>query len=115
MRISLTARHYKAPEKLKEYAQNEVRRLKKYYDGIIECDIILDYEKKSNSIQIAEIAIKVYGQKMVAREKSEDIYKSINQAVDKLERRVIKYKEKLKNHKHEKVFVPDSPTSIEEE
>ncbi len=115
MRISFTARHYKAPDKLKEHAQNEVRRLKKYYDGIIECDIILDYEKKSNSIQIAEITIKVYGQKIVVREKSEDIYKSINKAVDKLERQVIKYKEKLKNHKHEKVLVPDSPTSIEEE
>ena len=115
MRISLTARHYKASDKLKEYAHTEVRRLKKYYDGIIDCDIILDYEKPSKSLQIAEIAIKVYGQRLVAREKTEDIYKSIHQAVDKLERQVKKYKEKLRGHKREKTIVTEPSSSFEEE
>jgi len=114
MRISLTARHYKASEKLKDFAHAEVRRLKKYYDGIIDCEIILDYEKPSKSLQIAEIAIKVYGQRLVAREKTEDIYKSIRQAVDKLERQVKKYKEKLRGHKHEKTILA-APVSFSEE
>lgn len=102
MRINITARHYKASDKLKAFAETEVRRLKKYYDGIIDCDIILDYEKAVNSLQIAEIAVKVYGQRLVVREKSEDIYKSIGAAVDKLERQIKKYKEKRHGHKHEK-------------
>lgn len=100
MRITLTARHYKAPEKLKEYAENKVQTLKKYYDGIIETEIILDFEKQT---QIAEIAVKVHGQRLFALEKSEDIYKSIDQAVAKLERQVKKYKGKLKGFTHEKV------------
>lgn len=106
MRISFTARHYKAPDRLKSYAEKKVRRLKKYYDGIIECEIVLDFEKQT---QIAEISIKVYGQKLVVVEKTEDIYKSIDRAVDKLERRVKKYKQKLRSHNHEKVT--DSPPS----
>ena len=91
MRVNFTARHYKSSPRLKEYAQNEVTRLEKYYDGIIDCDIILDYQK---DIQIAEIIIKVYGSKLTVTEKTDDIYKSIDNAVEKLERKLIKYKEK---------------------
>ncbi|MFQ5824640.1 MAG: ribosome hibernation-promoting factor, HPF/YfiA family [bacterium] len=100
MRINFTARHFKAPEKLKEYAEKKVQRLKRYYDGIIDCEIILDYEKLN---QVAEISAKVYGQRLVAIEKSEDIFKSIDLAVDKLERQLKKFKEKLRNHGNYKV------------
>jgi|ABPY01.1.fsa_nt_gi putative sigma-54 modulation protein len=91
MRVNFTARHYKPSERLKEYAQNEVKRLEKVYNGIIDCDIVLDYQK---DIQIAEILINVYGSKMKVSEKTDDIYKSIDLAVQKLERQLIKYKEK---------------------
>src|SRR5574341_1203678 len=91
MNINITARHFKAPEKLKNYARKEVARLKKYYDGIIEGEVILTWEKLT---QIAEINLKVYGQTLSAKQKSEDIRKSITLAVDKLERQVEKYKEK---------------------
>lgn len=100
MQISFTARHFKATGRLKEYAERKVSRLKRYYDSIIDCEIILDYEKQT---QIAEIAITVYGQKLVALEKSEDIFKSIEFAVDKLERQLKKYKGKLRDHHHDKV------------
>lgn len=91
MKINFTARHYKPSERLKEHAQNEVLRLEKFYDGIISCDIILDYQKE---IQIAEIGISVYGQKLTIVEKSDDIYKSIDKAVEKMERQLKRYKEK---------------------
>ena len=91
MRINFTARHYKPSKRLKEYAQNEVKRLEKYYDGIVDCDIILDYQK---DIQIAEVIINVYGSKLTVTEKTDDVYKSIDSAVSKLERQLKKYKEK---------------------
>ncbi len=91
MRINFTARHYKSSPRLKEYAQNEVSRLEKFYDGIISCDIILDYQK---DIQIAELNLTVYGQTLTVIEKSDDIYKSIDMAVQKMERKLKRYKEK---------------------
>ena len=91
MRINFTARHYKSSPRLKEYAQNEVSRLEKFYDGIINCEIVLDYQK---DIQIAEINITVYGQKLTVVEKTDDIYKSIDSAVQKMERKLKRYKEK---------------------
>jgi len=99
MRISFTARHYKAPEKLKNYAENKVKKLEKFFDGIIDCDIVLDYIKDQ---QIAEIKINVYNNVLAATEQSDDVYKSIDNAVDKLERQLKKYKTKLRGDKHKK-------------
>ena len=100
MRINITARHFKLSEKMKEYAEKEVFRLKKYYDGIIDAEIILSWEKK---YRMAEIKIAVYGTILTAHERSEDMYSSIKEAVDKLERQLIKYKENLRKFDHETI------------
>jgi len=112
MRVNITARHYKAPDRLKEYAESEVRKLTKYFDGIIECEIILDYEK---TIQVVEIAMKVHKQKLFAREKSKDIYKGLDLAVAKIERQLKKYKEKLKDHSKPRVASFDEPSAVSQE
>ncbi len=112
MRVNITARHYKAPDRLKEYAKSEVQKLTKYFDGIIECEIILDYEK---TIQVVEIAMKVHKQKLFAREKSKDIYKGLDRAVDKIERQLKKYKEKLKDHSHPKAASFGEPSPVGQE
>ena len=91
MRLHITARHFKAPETLKAFARKQVSRLEKYYDGIIEGEVVLSWEHQT---QVAEVLLKVYGQKLAATEKSEDIHKSITLAVDKIERQLVKYKER---------------------
>lgn len=91
MRINFTARHYKPSPRLKEYAETEVKKLEKIFRGIVDCNIVLDYQK---DIQIAEINVGVHGTQLTVVEKTEDIYKSIDSAVQKLERQLKKYKEK---------------------
>jgi putative sigma-54 modulation protein len=100
MRISITARHFKMSEELKNYTENEVRRLKKYYDDIIDVEIILGWEKKD---RIAEITILVNGSTLTAHERSEEMIKSVVFAVDKLERQLIKYKDRRRSFGHEKM------------
>jgi putative sigma-54 modulation protein len=94
MNVQFTARHFKAHEGLKHYALQQVSTLKKYYDGIVQGNIVLRFEKPKDSLKIAEINLAVYGTKLVAIEKSENFYKSIDNAVDKLERQLLKYKGK---------------------
>ncbi|RLD11564.1 ribosome-associated translation inhibitor RaiA [candidate division KSB1 bacterium] len=100
MRISFTARHFKPSDRLKEYATSEVARLKKYYDDFLDVEIILDYVRQS---QLAELVVKVYGQSLAVEEQSEDMYKSINLAVGKLERKLLKYKEKMRQFEKERI------------
>lgn len=98
MRINVTARRFKLTEDLKAHAENEVRRLKKYYDDIIDTEVILGWEKKD---RLAEINIKVNGQTLSAHERSEDMHKSVVLAVDKMERQIQKYKGRRQGFEHE--------------
>ena len=95
MRVNLAARRFKASDRLQEYANTEVQRLRKYFDNIIDCDIILSYQKENKT---SEIHLNVYGTVLKATESTDDFYKSINKTVDKLEQQVKKYKEKLRNY-----------------
>ena len=79
MRITITARHFKAPETLKNFVRSEVARLEKYYDGAMSAGVILSWEKLN---QVAEITLKVARQHLAAVEKSEEIHKSITFAVE---------------------------------
>lgn len=106
MRLNITARHFKLSESLKKYVENEVRRLKKYYDGIIDIEVILQWEK---SRRVVEIKTLVYGTVLAAQDQSEDMKKAINSTVDKLERQIMKYKERLKSFEHEKFIDETAP------
>jgi len=105
MRFNITARRFKLSEELKEYTQIEASRLKKYYDGIIDTEVILGWEKKTRS---AEIKIAVFGTLLTAKEGSDDMKLAIRQAVDKLERQLIKYKDKLRGFDREKAVESSS-------
>ena len=69
--------------------------MEKFYDGIRRADVIISYERSSQSIKTVEINLHVYGALLAAKEKSEDFHKSIDLAIDKIERQLAKYKTKL--------------------
>ncbi len=98
MDIKVTARHFKPDEILRDYAHDAVTKLERYYDGIVKSEIILSFEGARNSLKIAEIHLTVYGSLLKAVHKSNDYQKSVDTAVSKLERQLVKYKGKL----HEK-------------
>ncbi len=103
MEIHFTARKFKAHKEIKSHATESVKRLNKYYDGIVRSDIILSYERTSNSVKTAEINLHGHGTMLSAKEKSEEFAKSIDLAIDKLERQLGKYKTKLRM-KHKKTL-----------
>ncbi|TKJ41531.1 ribosomal subunit interface protein [candidate division LCP-89 bacterium B3_LCP] len=92
MRVNVSARHFKASDKLQEFATGEVMRLQKYFDNITSGDIVLSWQKGSKS---TEIILNVNGTKLTANEDSHDFYKGIPKTVGKLESQLRKYKAKL--------------------
>lgn len=91
MRITITARHFKAPESLKAFVRSEVSRLEKYYGRPMSSEVILSWQKLN---QVAEIKLKVARQDLTAVEKSEQMRKSVALAAEKLERQLKKLKDK---------------------
>ncbi len=96
MQISVTSRHFKAHESLVTYAEREAAKLQKYYDGIIKCEIVFVFEKPRNSDKIAEVFVSVYGHKLTAVARTDDFFKSVDQALEKILAQLKKYKEKLR-------------------
>jgi putative sigma-54 modulation protein len=99
MRVNISARHFRASANLKQFANDEVQRLKKYYEGIIDCEIILGKQKE---IRECEVVIKVYGATLTARHETDDHFKSVVGAVDKMEQQLRKYKAKLRSNRSAK-------------
>lgn len=97
MNFTLTARHFKAHDTLKDFAQGEIEKITKYYDGIIKSEVILSFDKPANSIKYAEVIVTTNNHHVyTAKEESEDFKISIEKAVEKVAVQVRKYKDKLK-------------------
>jgi|SRR3990172_4752547 len=101
MQVQFTARRFKAHKTLRDHATGAVSRLPKFYDGIVRGDVILGFERSSNSVKWAEVTLHVQGTVLTAKETSDDFVKSIDQAIGKIERQLSKYKSRvrLKNKK----------------
>lgn len=100
MQIKVTARHFKLSEELKNYAENETLKLTKYYDDIIDSEVILGWE---NNDRIAEINLSVFNKILSAHKRSDNMKKSIDMCMDKLKRQLKKYKDRRRDFEHEKV------------
>lgn len=108
MRITFTARHFKPSDRLKEHAHEQAEKLKKYSDGILDIEIILDYIKQ---LQVAEVVVKVYGTRLTAVEESEDMYKSIDLVMEKVQRQLKRHKDKLHGFSNDRIA--ENVTNIE--
>ncbi len=92
MQVTIDARHFNARDDLKDYIERELERLKKKYDRIVDVHVTLDgkLDKK-----MAQISVKVWGQTLVASETANKFEIAVDAAVDKLDKQIIRYKDKL--------------------
>ncbi len=100
MNIAITTRGYKAPESLKNYVNDKVNRLSRFSDIIMNGEAIISYEKMD---QVVDFKIKLRHKMIHISEKSEDVFKSVDLAIDKLERQVAKAKDKMKDRSNIKI------------
>ena len=101
MNIAITARGYKAPEQLKNYIYEKLNRINRFSEIIMDSEAILSYEKQ---VQIVELKVKLRHKVIRIKEKSEDVYKSVDLAVDNLELQIAKAKDKLKDRSKQKMI-----------
>jgi len=94
MKKTVTSRHFKAHHSLVSYTEESLNSLDKYYDGIITSGAILSYERSRNSTKIAEVNIHVHNAMLTGRVESDDFFKAIDGAVEKIRRQLQRYKEK---------------------
>lgn len=97
MQIALTFRHMEASEPVRSYVDEKLGRVKKYIDEPIDAQVALSVEKKIR--HKAEVTLVAKGITIKGSEETDDMYAAIDLVVDKIERQLKRYKEKLKAHK----------------
>jgi putative sigma-54 modulation protein len=96
MQITTTFRHMEPSDALKSYAEEKLDRVRKYIDEPIVAQVFLTVEKIRHS---AEVTITAKGITIKAAEETNDMYAAVDAVVDKIERQLRRYKERIKAHK----------------
>lgn len=96
MQISLTGHHVDVTDALRNYVDSKFERLERHFDHVIKVHVILTVEKLR---QKAEATIHVNGANVFADAVHEDMYAAIDGLIDKIDRQVIKYKEKKSDYR----------------
>lgn len=96
MQISLTGHHVDITDALRNYVDSKFDRLERHFDQVIDVHVILTVEKLRRK---AEATIHVNGANVFADAVHEDMYAAIDGLIDKLDRQVLKHKEKKNNHR----------------
>ena len=91
MDLNITARHFKLKPDLRDYIEGKMAKLPKFHEKIINANVILGWEKLSRNV---EIRLNVYNDNIIVAEKSEDLRKSFDLAIDRTERQLVKYKKR---------------------
>lgn len=97
MKIIVTFRHMQATNAIKSHIEQKLEKFKKYLIRPINAHVILSVEKIR---QQCEITLKARNFHATAVKVNHDLYTSIDKAVHKIERQVIKHKEIVKEHKN---------------
>lgn len=92
MQINISGHHIELTPALKDYAEEKIKRLEHHFDQITSADITLTVEKLR---QKAECSIHVSGGDLHASAEDENMYAAIDSLSDKLDRQLLKHKEKL--------------------
>lgn len=95
MQINLTGHHVEITDALRDYVTEKMQKLTRHFDHVTNTHVILTVEKQN---QKAEATVHVSGKDLFADHTTDDMYASIDALVDKLDRQIIKHKEKISSH-----------------
>ncbi|MCK4579122.1 MAG: ribosome-associated translation inhibitor RaiA [Candidatus Marinimicrobia bacterium] len=90
--IEITARHFKAPKVLRNFVEKEIRKLSKYFDGVLDYHVILTH---SDGMKEAEIVANSKGHHFAANDADPKMDRAVVLAVEKMKVQLNRHKEKL--------------------
>ena len=95
MNLSISGHHVEVTPALREYVTTKLRRIRHHFDQVIDVNVILSVEKL---VQRAEMKLLVAGREIFAEATHTDLYAAVDTLIDKLDRQVIKHKQKRQNY-----------------
>jgi len=100
MNLSIQGHHIDVTPALREYVKTKLDRIRRHFDQVIDVSAVLGVEKLE---QKAEVTLHVKGKDLFAEAVDTDLYAAIDIVADRLDRQVLKYKNKRQDHQHEAI------------
>jgi len=97
MQIDITGHHVEVTPALRAYVTEKMQKLTRHFDQVKSIHVILNVEKLQ---QQAEATVQAAGRTIFAVETAMDMYASIDGLIDKLDRQVRRYKDRITDHQH---------------
>ena len=95
MQMTISGHHLDITDPIRDYVTNKLSKLERHYEQITSTSVILTVDKLA---QKAEATVHVAGAELFANAEHEDMYAAIDALTDKLDRQLIKHKEKHRGH-----------------
>jgi putative sigma-54 modulation protein len=96
MNLQLTGQHLEVTPALRQYVSSKVERIKRHFDDVIDVTVVLTTEREQRR---AEATVHVRGKDLFAESQDPDMYAAIDSLIDKLDRQIVKHKEKLSGNR----------------
>jgi len=97
LEIRIAGKHLHVSDAVRDYANDRIGRLVKYFDGILRVQIVLSEEGETKH---AEIVVSLpRGKTTIANATAKTVYAAIDEVHDKAEKQLTRFKEKLRDRR----------------
>ena len=100
MNLTISGHHLEVTPALREYVTSKLERITRHFEQVVDARVLLSIEnqKEKERRQRAECTLGVKGNDLHAESAQHDMYAAIDDLIDKLDRQISRYKEKLQSH-----------------
>jgi len=92
MNLHLTGHHVEITPAIREYVTSKLERINRHFDHVIDVNVIMTVEKLDQKI---EANVHLSGKDIHVQANDADMYAAIDGLIDKLDRQVLKHKERF--------------------
>jgi len=106
MNLHLTGHKLPITPAIREYIEGKLQRITHHFDNVIDVHVVMSVEKLQQKI---EATVHVRGRDIFCESSADDMYAAIDALIDKLDRTILKHKEKALAHRHDGATLKDQP------
>jgi len=98
MNLNVSGHHLDITPAIRGYVDSKLERITRHFDHVINAHVILSVDKLR---QKAEVTLHVRGKDIHCESEQNDLYAAIDLLIDKLDRQVLRYKNRIAEKPHE--------------
>ncbi len=95
MKITVNARHMEVTDSIRQYVQEKVAKLERFYGNLVSCEVILSMDAGKAVVEIVVNAARKHT--FVATQRDDDLYASVDMCLDKITGQLRRFKDKIRD------------------